>query len=50
MLISMLAKTALTLYCIVVIILCGSFLKQWYDSYRWGISNAISNIRMKIGL
>lgn len=50
MLIHVLGKTALTLYYSVVIILCGSFLKQWYDFYRCDISNAVDNIRMKIGL
>lgn len=49
----MLAKlsyTAGVMYCAVVIIICGTFLKTWYDMNSWRIKCGVANIRSKIGL
>lgn len=50
MLVRAITTTAHVLYCGVIIIICGSFLKGWYDAHRFDIRNAVSNARMKIGL
>lgn len=47
---STLSYIAGVLYCSLVIVVCGSFLKSWYDLHSFRIKCGIANIRSKIGL